>query len=64
MIAVELSVRSDRETTGLSGSGVIIVNPPFTLEGELAVLLPFLKERLAQDRFAGTRLVRLAGETG
>ncbi|SIP94393.1 23S rRNA (adenine2030-N6)-methyltransferase [Rhizobium sp. RU20A] len=64
MIAVELSVRSDRETTGLSGSGLIIVNPPFTLERELAVLLPFLKERLAQDRFAGTRVVRLAGENG
>lgn len=62
MLCAELSVRSDRETTGLSGSGLIIVNPPFTLKDELALLLPFLKERLSQDRFAGTRLFWLAGE--
>lgn len=63
MLCAELSLRSDRETTGLSGSGLILVNPPFTLKDELSRLLPFLKERLAQDRFAGTRLFWLSGET-
>lgn len=62
MLCAELSVRSDRETTGLSGSGLIIVNPPFTLKGELDLLLPFLKARLAQDRFASTRCFWLRGE--
>lgn len=62
MLCAELSVRSDRETTGLSGSGLIIVNPPFTLKGELDLLLPFLKTRLGQDRFASTRCFWLRGE--
>ena len=63
MLCAELSVRSERETTGLSGSGLIIVNPPFTLKGELDVLLPFLKGRLAQDKFASARSFWLRGET-
>ncbi|WP_058320209.1 23S rRNA (adenine(2030)-N(6))-methyltransferase RlmJ [Sinorhizobium sp. GL28] len=62
MLCAELSVRSDRETTGLSGSGLIIVNPPFTLKGELDLLLPFLKARLGQDRFASARCFWLRGE--
>lgn len=62
MLCAELSVRSDRETTGLSGSGLVIVNPPYTLKGELDVLLAFLKARLAQDRFASARAFWLAGE--
>lgn len=62
MLCAELSVRSDRETTGLSGSGLIIVNPPFTLKSELDLLLPFLKTRMGQDRFASSRCFWLRGE--
>ncbi|MFC3165212.1 23S rRNA (adenine(2030)-N(6))-methyltransferase RlmJ [Ciceribacter thiooxidans] len=62
MLCAELSVRSDRETTGLSGSGLIIVNPPFTLKDELHLLLPELKRVLAQDRFASQRCFWLRGE--
>ncbi len=63
MLCTELTVKSDRGTTGLTGSGLIIVNPPYTLKQELDVLLPFLKERLAQDRFASARSFWLTGET-
>ncbi len=62
MLCAELSVRSDRETTGLSGSGLIIVNPPFTLKDELHLLLPELKRVLAQDRYASQRCFWLRGE--
>lgn len=62
ILAAELVVKSERETTGLTGSGLIIVNPPFTLKGELDVLLPFLAETLGQDRSAGYRLQWLARE--
>lgn len=62
MLCAELSVRSDRETTGLSGSGLIIVNPPYTLKDELHVILPVLREKLAQDRFASHRAFWLRGE--
>jgi 23S rRNA (adenine2030-N6)-methyltransferase len=62
MLCTELSVKSDRDATGLSGSGLIIVNPPFTLKDELHRLLPVLKDVLAQDRFASTRTFWLRGE--
>lgn len=62
MLCAELSVRSDRVTTGLAGSGLVIVNPPFTLKGELDILLPYLKTQLAQDRFASGRCFWLRGE--
>jgi 23S rRNA (adenine2030-N6)-methyltransferase len=63
MLCAELSVKSDRDTTGLSGSGLIVVNPPFTLKGELHTLLPVLKTLLAQDRFASQRAFWLTGES-
>lgn len=62
MLCAELTVISDRETTGLNGSGLIIVNPPFTLKDELHVLLPVLKERLGLDRYASQRAFWLRGE--
>jgi 23S rRNA (adenine2030-N6)-methyltransferase len=61
MLSLELSVRSERED-GLTGSGLVIVNPPYTLKGEMDVLLPYLKAQLAQDRFASTRNVWIRGE--
>jgi 23S rRNA (adenine2030-N6)-methyltransferase len=63
MLCIELTVRSDRETTGLNGSGLVVVNPPFTLKDEMHKLLPVLKDILAQDRFASQRAFWLRGET-
>jgi 23S rRNA (adenine2030-N6)-methyltransferase len=37
---------------GLYGSGMFIVNPPYTLAGELKAALPFLAEALGQDEKA------------
>ncbi|WP_454287498.1 23S rRNA (adenine(2030)-N(6))-methyltransferase RlmJ [Rhizobium arsenicireducens] len=63
MLCAELSVKSDRDTTGLSGTGLIIVNPPFTLKDELHAVLPELKRVMAQDRYASHRCFWLRGET-
>jgi 23S rRNA (adenine2030-N6)-methyltransferase len=50
----------------LNGSGLIVVNPPWTLEKELAVLLPALLRMLRredQSGFKGSfKLDWLAGE--
>lgn len=62
MLCAELSVKSDRDTTGLSGTGLIIVNPPFTLKDELHAALPELKRVMAQDRYASHRCFWLRGE--
>ncbi len=62
MLCAELSVKSDRDTTGLSGTGLIIVNPPFTLKDELHAVLPEMKRVMAQDRYASHRCFWLRGE--
>jgi 23S rRNA (adenine2030-N6)-methyltransferase len=62
-LCAELTVRSDRGmVTGLTGSGLIIVNPPYTLKDELHQLLPALKDHMAQDRYASHRAFWLRGE--
>ncbi len=47
-LTARLMVREARPDGGLAGSGVIIINPPWKLEGELSVILPALAERLSQ----------------
>jgi 23S rRNA (adenine2030-N6)-methyltransferase len=42
----ELSVGEPRADTGLVGSGLILANPPYSLEGELQIVLPALARRL------------------
>jgi 23S rRNA (adenine2030-N6)-methyltransferase len=42
ILRCEITLGRPRAEAGLTGSGLIVVNPPFTLEGELRVLLPAL----------------------
>jgi 23S rRNA (adenine2030-N6)-methyltransferase len=55
VIGAELSVKTMAPDAGLAGTGLIVVNPPFTLAAELDRLLPLLRDTLAQDRNAGFR---------
>lgn len=61
-LIAELWVRDPATEKGLNGSGLAIVNPPFTLEAELNAVLPELTRLLAQDGNAGFRLEILVGE--
>jgi 23S rRNA (adenine2030-N6)-methyltransferase len=58
-LAVELLVRDPMNIERLNGSGLIVINPPYTLEADLAVLLPALVERLADGRGARAEVVRI-----
>src|SRR5690606_24774587 len=52
-----LTVRSPSpDGLGLHGSGMFVVNPPWTLHDALAQCLPWLAEVLAQDDGAGFTL--------
>lgn len=64
ILAAELSVRDPAATSGLTGSGLVLVNPPWTLEAELRVILPELVRVLGQDRTASYRVEWIAGEDG
>lgn len=61
-LVAELTVRDRRSAPGLTGSGLVIVNPPFTLEAELKAVLPELARLLAQEAGAEARVTMLVGE--
>ena len=63
MLRVELIAANCRsDDTGLRGSGLIVVNPPWTLHDELKVLLPALAGVLSprRSRRLHARLARAA----
>jgi 23S rRNA (adenine2030-N6)-methyltransferase len=60
VLRCELSLGPPRADAGLLGSGLIVVNPPFTLEGELRRLMPALAAILSPK--AAWRLDWLAGQ--
>ena len=48
MLRAELTVAPLSDPTRLNGCGLILVNPPWTLDGELAILLPALAKILGR----------------
>jgi len=62
MLRVELMVRAPAHPSRLFGTGMILVNPPFTLEGELKLLLPELAKILTDDGRGGWRVEWIRGE--
>lgn len=61
VLVAELFIRPVRRTDVLNGSGLVIVNPPYTLADKLAVLLPCLARRLEQEPGGRHRLEPLIG---
>ena len=62
MLRAEVMVRAPAHPPRLFGTGMIIVNPPYTLEGELKVLLPPLTAILADNGRGTTRIEWIRGE--
>jgi 23S rRNA (adenine2030-N6)-methyltransferase len=62
ILRAEISFTAPADTAKLRGSGLLVVNPPWTLERELQSLLPALAEILAQGARYRLRLDWLAGE--
>jgi 23S rRNA (adenine2030-N6)-methyltransferase len=62
MLVSELYVRRTDSPTGLNGSGLLIVNPPWQTDEKLAALLPHLQQALATADAGSWRVEWLAGE--
>ncbi|AKR57406.1 lactate dehydrogenase [Devosia sp. H5989] len=62
MLRTELTIRPASTPPRLHGTGMILINPPYVLEGELAVLLPPLAALLADEGRGRHRTEWLAGE--
>lgn len=57
MLDCRLRVCAAEPGLGLTETGVLVVNPPFTLKGELEQLLPYLAGVLQEGRGAGHEVV-------
>ncbi|MBU4530080.1 MAG: 23S rRNA (adenine(2030)-N(6))-methyltransferase RlmJ [Hoeflea sp.] len=62
-LSVRMLARANTNAPGLNGSGLVIINPPFTLEAELKAVLPELARLLAQGPGAGPDIRMLVGES-
>ncbi|MBI5450094.1 MAG: 23S rRNA (adenine(2030)-N(6))-methyltransferase RlmJ [Gammaproteobacteria bacterium] len=58
----ELAIQPDQRGFGMTASGMIVINPPWTLRADMQRLLPVLADRLGLDGQGSYRIVELAGE--
>jgi 23S rRNA (adenine2030-N6)-methyltransferase len=64
ILRVELMIRRASDPDRLNGCGLIVANPPYTLQGDLEAILPDLSRRLADGAGAGHRLDRIGAAKG
>ncbi|RVD40181.1 23S rRNA (adenine(2030)-N(6))-methyltransferase RlmJ, partial [Mesorhizobium sp. M8A.F.Ca.ET.023.02.2.1] len=62
ILDIEFEIRPASSEPSLDGTGMVVVNPPFTLEGELRTVLPALHRLLALAKPAHWSMEWLAGE--
>ena len=58
----ELGIKTDTHELGMTASGMIVVNPPWTLAGEMQEILPWLAEVLGIEDAGFYRIDILAEE--
>ncbi len=56
LISVEIAVCARDARPGLNETGLVIINPPYVLADELALLMPYLCAALTVDAHAGFRI--------
>jgi 23S rRNA (adenine2030-N6)-methyltransferase len=62
VLDISLAIRAPSSEPRLDGCGMIVVNPPYTLEAEMKLLLPTLATVLCETRDGGFSLDWLQGE--
>ncbi|MDE2295236.1 MAG: 23S rRNA (adenine(2030)-N(6))-methyltransferase RlmJ [Gammaproteobacteria bacterium] len=62
VLSAELAIHPDGGATGLVGSGLAIVNPPFGLEARLGEIYAAIHRHLAADDAGYAQVARLTGE--
>ncbi len=64
VLIAELMIRPPRHPEKLNGCGVVVINPPWQLQRQLAEAMPLLVERLGEGPGAGYRLEPLVRDAG
>ncbi|ODT72676.1 MAG: 23S rRNA (adenine(2030)-N(6))-methyltransferase RlmJ [Pelagibacterium sp. SCN 63-23] len=62
ILRLELTIRAPSTPPRLHGTGMIVVNPPYVLEQEMRILLPYLAKLLSDEGRGQWRVDWVAGE--
>jgi 23S rRNA (adenine2030-N6)-methyltransferase len=62
ILMAELTILNPLDSLRLFGSGMVIINPPWHLDGQLQSLLPWLWKKLAVEGQGGYKVEWLVGE--
>jgi len=62
MVLFELGIAADSKGHGMTASGMIVINPPWTLASEMRLVLPWLAEALGVAGQGSQRIVSLTQE--
>lgn len=62
IVTIDVAIRAQSAEPRLDGTGMIVVNPPYTLESEMKLLLPCITSLLGEDKGAGFSIKWLRGE--
>lgn len=49
ILRIEMCIEKDQEQYGMTGTGMIVINPPWKLAKQMKSILPWLTEKLKQD---------------
>ena len=63
IMKIELAIRAPSLEPRLDGTGMIVVNPPFTLESEMQILLPCLTKLLTEEKGSNFSMQWIRTET-
>lgn len=61
VLRLEMRILTEHREPRLIGNGLVIINPPWTLEDEMRRLMPALAQRLEQEPGAGRILIETSG---
>ncbi len=59
----ELGFSRDENAPGMTASGMIVINPPYTLKAEMESVLPWLAQQLGQNGNGHFRCEQLTAES-
>ncbi len=62
ILRLELNIKEDSDEHGMTGTGMIIINPPWKLAQQMQQALPWLVEKLKQDNYANYKIEQLTKE--
>ncbi len=62
ILRIELCIKPDSDEYGMTGTGMIIINPPWKLAQQMQSILPWLFEQLKQDSNCGFTVENLVSE--